>query len=72
MSKESTIEMGEYKTNLRAMCSRKRSESDYKSLRMLSYKTEIAKLKLLWMLVFCVMFFGIMFRAKARPFIYKH
>jgi len=45
-------EMRENKTNLRAMRSRKISESEYESLRALSHITGIAELKLLWMLVF--------------------
>jgi len=36
-------DMGEYKTDLRAMCSRKRSERDYKSLRTLSHKNKNSK-----------------------------
>ena len=34
--------MEEHKTDLRTMCFRKRSESDYKSLRMLFHKIGIA------------------------------
>ena len=50
MSEKSTIAMGEYRINqfnLIELCPKKRSITDYKSLKMLFYKTRIIELRLI-------------------------
>ena len=44
MSKESTMVMGEYIIDIRAMCPKKRLMNDYKITQTLSYKTRIVEL----------------------------